>query len=256
MASIIYENEELADDDQFFGAYGIPLGSTLFLNERRLGERMRRRAPVVAMIPMPTKLSFSAQALPGKSHQANQENGSKQRSVHGEQIVFKDNVPLNFGTPAGERTVYAKRGAPLGMSFVQNEVPLSVTTLSQDSQARQLGIEFGWILKGVDGIDVSELTDFRNVYEILLRALTPIQGNASDLQLPVPLQDTSNTIEIGNVVVIKGLKDRADMNGKQAVVMERIQSNKGAFHFELLLTGSTDQERVCCKPENLEKEQS
>merc|ERR1712232_1234169 len=128
------------------------------------------------------------------------------------------------------------------MSFVQNEVPLSVTTLSQDSQARQLGIEFGWILKGIDGIDVSELTDFRNVYEILLRALAPRQGNASDLQLPVPLQDTSNTIEIGNVVVIKGLKDRADMNGKQAVVMERIQSNKGAFHFELLLTGSTDQE--------------
>lgn len=56
LASIMYEAEELDDDEQFFGAYGIPNSSTLFLNERLLGERIRARAPVAEKVPPPSAL--------------------------------------------------------------------------------------------------------------------------------------------------------------------------------------------------------
>lgn len=54
LAGIVYENKELDDDEQFLGAYGIPDSGTLYLNERRLGERMVACAPVAENVPPPS----------------------------------------------------------------------------------------------------------------------------------------------------------------------------------------------------------
>jgi hypothetical protein len=55
LASIIFETEELDDDEQFFGAYGIPEYSTLFLNEKLLGQRISARAPSADKVPRPAR---------------------------------------------------------------------------------------------------------------------------------------------------------------------------------------------------------
>jgi len=57
---------------------------------------------------------------------------------------------------------------------------------------------------------------------------------------------TPGVLEVGATVDIKGLKSRADLNGRRATV---IVEDKAAGRFEVQLQGL--QERVRCKPENL-----
>lgn len=56
LATAVYCGEELDDDEQFIGSYGIEPLSTIFLNQRRLGERIAARAPPVEMVPKPSVL--------------------------------------------------------------------------------------------------------------------------------------------------------------------------------------------------------
>eukprot|EP00930_Biecheleria_cincta_P083455 TRINITY_DN73029_c0_g1_i1.p1 TRINITY_DN73029_c0_g1~~TRINITY_DN73029_c0_g1_i1.p1 ORF type:complete len:806 (-),score=172.71 TRINITY_DN73029_c0_g1_i1:148-2565(-) len=61
-----------------------------------------------------------------------------------------------------------------------------------------------------------------------------------------PVPAGSNEIAVGRQVEIKGLKSRADLNGRRAVVVAQ-----DAGRFEVKLEGPQGDERVRCKPENL-----
>jgi len=75
-------------------------------------------------------------------------------------------VPLIWDTPCGERTVYATK-KPLGVQF-RAEFPLRVKR-EPEGHGKEIGVEVGWILKRVNGIDVMAMTDIRRVNEILYR---------------------------------------------------------------------------------------
>merc|ERR1740138_105756 len=75
-------------------------------------------------------------------------------------------VPLVWDTPNGERITYARK-RPLGVQF-SAEFPLKVKREPQ-GHGKDLGIEVGWILKSVNGIDVTKARDIGEVNDILYR---------------------------------------------------------------------------------------
>lgn len=83
-----------------------------------------------------------------------------------EPLRIPKGVPLVWGTPNGEQTVHASR-KPLGVQF-RAEFPLRVKR-EPEGHAREIGIKVGWILKSVNGFDVTAMTDIKKVNEILYR---------------------------------------------------------------------------------------
>jgi hypothetical protein len=75
-------------------------------------------------------------------------------------------VPLIWDTPDGERTVYATK-KPLGVKF-NAEFPLKVKR-EPEGHSKEIGIKKGWILKFVNGIDVTAMNDIAKVNEILYK---------------------------------------------------------------------------------------
>jgi hypothetical protein len=75
-------------------------------------------------------------------------------------------VPLVWDTPDGERTVHARK-KPLGIQF-KAEFPIIVDR-KPVGHAEEIGIEIGWILKSVNGIDVATMQGISDVSEILYR---------------------------------------------------------------------------------------
>jgi hypothetical protein len=75
-------------------------------------------------------------------------------------------VPLTWDTPNGERTVYAAKKT-LGLQF-PSSLPVR-THHVQEGHGKDIGIEVGWILRKVNGIDVTRKTDFKEVMDILHR---------------------------------------------------------------------------------------
>jgi hypothetical protein len=75
-------------------------------------------------------------------------------------------VPLIWDTPDGERTVYATK-KPLGVQF-KAEFPLKVKR-EPEGHSKELGVKKGWILKSVNGIDVTAMNDMAKVNEILYK---------------------------------------------------------------------------------------
>merc|ERR1711988_1320611 len=73
-------------------------------------------------------------------------------------------IPLKWDTPRGPRTVYATK-KPLGVQF-SAEFPLKIKR-SPVGHGKDLGLEVGWILTSVNGIDVTAMTDISKVSEIL-----------------------------------------------------------------------------------------
>jgi hypothetical protein len=66
---------------------------------------------------------------------------------------FEPSLKLDFETPTGMRTVWAKR-KPLGMVF-EKVAPIKVNQERPESHALELGIKEGWILKKVNDTDIS-----------------------------------------------------------------------------------------------------
>jgi hypothetical protein len=75
-------------------------------------------------------------------------------------------VALTFDTPDGERTVHARK-KPLGIQF-RAVFPLTVKC-EPEGHGKELGVEVGWVLKAINSIDVSSMTDMNQVNEILYR---------------------------------------------------------------------------------------
>jgi len=73
-------------------------------------------------------------------------------------------VPLIWDTPSGERTVYARK-KPLGVQF-KAEFPLKVKR-EPEGHGKNIGIEVGWILKSVNGVDVTTMRDIKKINELL-----------------------------------------------------------------------------------------
>lgn len=72
-------------------------------------------------------------------------------------------VPLVWDTPDGERTVYATKGK-LGVKF-HAKFPLEVKC-QPEGHGKELGIDAGWILKSVNGVDVTPGTDIDSVLRL------------------------------------------------------------------------------------------
>merc|ERR1712232_1176471 len=75
-------------------------------------------------------------------------------------------VPIVWNTPNGDQTVYATR-KPLGVQF-RAEFPLKIKR-EPEGHGKEIGIKVGWILKSVNGFDVTAMTDIKKVNEILYR---------------------------------------------------------------------------------------
>merc|ERR1719446_268812 len=106
-------------------------------------------------------------------------------------------VPLVWDTPTGERTVYATK-KPLGVQF-RAEFPLRVKR-EPIGHGKEIGVELGWILKRVNGIDVTVMTDIRKVNEILYREVgektVPVElwkDPLAEPAFPAPSKGTSLT---------------------------------------------------------------
>merc|ERR1719159_511158 len=75
-------------------------------------------------------------------------------------------VPLSWDTPSGEQTVYATK-KPLGIQF-RAEFPLKVKR-EPEGHGKEIGIRLGWVLKRINGIDVTTMSDINKVNEVLYR---------------------------------------------------------------------------------------
>jgi hypothetical protein len=83
-----------------------------------------------------------------------------------EATMARHGIPLVWLTPSGEKTVYATR-KPLGVQF-RAEFPLKVKR-EPEGHGKDIGIQLGWILKSVNGIDVTGMTNIAKVNEILYK---------------------------------------------------------------------------------------
>jgi hypothetical protein len=86
----------------------------------------------------------------------------------------KEEVTLLWGTPGGDRTIHARR-APLGVNFKNDRIPMVVTSVNTGSQAEEHGIDTDWILKNVDGIDITRMASFEDGFNTLLHELKPVE---------------------------------------------------------------------------------
>merc|ERR1712070_540858 len=77
-------------------------------------------------------------------------------------------VSLTWDTPDGEQTVLATK-RPLGVQFLA-EFPLKVKR-EPEGHSKEIGVKKGWILKSVNGIDVTAMHDIAKVNEILYREI-------------------------------------------------------------------------------------
>lgn len=66
---------------------------------------------------------------------------------------------------------------------------------------------------------------------------------------PPTANGNSDSIQIGRQVDVQGLKSRADLNGKRGIVVDH---DKAAGRWEVKLQGLKGEERVRCRPENLQ----
>jgi len=72
-------------------------------------------------------------------------------------------VPMVWDTPQGERTVYATQ-KPLGVQF-RREFPLKVKH-EPEGHGKELGVKVGWVLKSVNGVDVTGPGDYESVVRL------------------------------------------------------------------------------------------
>jgi hypothetical protein len=75
-------------------------------------------------------------------------------------------VPLTWDTPSGIKTVYATEKV-LGLQFSPS-LPVKISR-EQKGHGKDLGVEVGWSLRSVNGVDVTCKTSFREVMKILHR---------------------------------------------------------------------------------------
>jgi hypothetical protein len=73
-------------------------------------------------------------------------------------------VPMTWGTGDGDKTVYAIR-KPLGLKF-PSELPLKISE-ENEGHGKEIGVLIGWELKNINGVDVSKMTDFKEVNDVL-----------------------------------------------------------------------------------------
>jgi len=73
-------------------------------------------------------------------------------------------VPMTWDTPRGDVTVHAIM-KPLGLKF-PSEVPLKISE-EKEGHGKEIGVEVGWSLKNINGVDVSKMTDFTEVNSVL-----------------------------------------------------------------------------------------
>jgi len=68
-------------------------------------------------------------------------------------------VTLEWTTPTGVQSVEATK-KPLGLNFNRDEMPIKVTgeQESHSGHGNDIGIRVGWVLKAVNGIDVTGLS--------------------------------------------------------------------------------------------------
>jgi hypothetical protein len=81
-----------------------------------------------------------------------------------EQQEANSGVPLIWDTLNGSKTVYATK-KPLGVQF-RAEFPLKIKC-EPLGHGKELGLEVGWTLRSVKGVDVSKMTDIKKVNELL-----------------------------------------------------------------------------------------
>jgi hypothetical protein len=75
-------------------------------------------------------------------------------------------VPLTWDTPSGIKTVYATEKV-LGLQFSPS-LPVKISR-EQEGHGKDLGVEVGWSLRSVNGVDITCKTSFREVMKILHR---------------------------------------------------------------------------------------
>merc|ERR1712070_1154732 len=66
-------------------------------------------------------------------------------------------LELVFETDTAETKTFVFAKKPLGFNFLMS-APITVKKLAEDSVARRLGVQEGWILRGIAGVDVSGTT--------------------------------------------------------------------------------------------------
>lgn len=69
-------------------------------------------------------------------------------------------VAVTFGrpeaSPPDEVTLHFTR-APLGMVFAADVMPLIVKYDPSQGQAQELGVRQGWLVMGIDGVDITKM---------------------------------------------------------------------------------------------------
>jgi tetratricopeptide (TPR) repeat protein len=115
-------------------------------------------------------LAHSKMALDMLESQENRLGQNRQQQQGG-----SSQVTLTWGTPAGDRVIYARKGQ-LGVNFDKSTMPMAVTSINPGTQAEDLGVEVGWTLKGVDSTDVSGVRNFNDGFNTLIRALNTKAG--------------------------------------------------------------------------------
>merc|ERR1712232_1169212 len=93
-------------------------------------------------------------------------------------------VPLVWDTAHGQRTVYATK-KPLGVQF-RAEFPLKVKR-EPEGHGKDIGIQMGWILRSVNSIDVTAMTDIGRVNEILYREVGEKTVPLESFKEPAPV---------------------------------------------------------------------
>jgi len=82
-------------------------------------------------------------------------------------------MDIRFLLPDGsEREVsFAGEVPPVGLTF-RRKMPVTVKTITPDSPSERLGIEADWIVKALNGEDISPGLHFDTVFEMLTATLS------------------------------------------------------------------------------------